>query len=409
MRNGILFDILKSDCMNSYQYFKWLMSVVCICILFPAFGQKKKLSSGAFSKYDKVYRGNIDDINLPDYTDGPHFSWIDSKEVRMWYIEHTQENNTISIREKRIKVKADSVIVKGLKGDKKKYLLRKGEYPIQKAQFNNVKNILVVGDVHGEYDALVGLLKGAKVIDDELNWSWGDGHLVFIGDILDRGDKVTESLYLIKRLQRQAMENKGRLHLLLGNHEIMVLMNDSRYIAPKYKKMSKRLMINYSRFFKEDTELGRWLRSLNSAVKINDLLFVHGGISPEMIEKEMTLEEINDEIRESLKPDHGKSQAELMKEVYFPGNPLWYRGYLMKTRNYSIITTDELDRILNFYDVNRIFFGHTEVECIRFLKDGKLVAVNVPMGYDDIKSQVLLIEEGKYYRSFADGSKEQID
>ncbi|NOU61836.1 metallophosphoesterase [Marinifilum caeruleilacunae] len=392
--------------MNSVQHFKYFTLLVCICTLFPSFGQKKKLSSGAFSKYDKVFRGNVDDINLPDYLDGPHFSWIDSKEVRMWYIEHLHEGNTISIKEKRVKVKSDSVLVKGLKGDKNRYWLRKGDYPIQKAEFSGVDKILVVGDVHGEYDSLVKLLKSAQVIDEDLNWCWDDGHLVFIGDIFDRGDKVTESLYLVKKLQRQAKENKGRVHLLLGNHEIMVLMNDARYIAPKYKKMSKRLMINYSRFFKEDTELGKWLRSLNSAVKLNDLLFVHAGISPEMIEKDMSLNQINEEIRMSLKPDHGKTQAELMKDIYFPGNPLWYRGYLMKTRNYSIITDEELDKVLSYYDVKRIFFGHTEVEAIRFLKNGKLVAVNVPMGYDEIKPQVLMIKDGQYYRTFKDGTKE---
>jgi Calcineurin-like phosphoesterase. len=327
----------------------------------------------------------------------------------MWYVDHSNEENSISIREKRLKIKSDSVQVKGLKADKNKYWLRRGNYPIQKAEFENVKKILVVGDVHGEYDILIRLLKGAKVIDEELNWIWGDGHVVFIGDIFDRGDKVTESLYLIKKLQRQAKANKGRLHFLLGNHEIMVLMDDARYIAPKYKKMSKRLMINYPRFFKEDTELGKWLRSLNSTVKINDLLFVHGGISPEMIEKDMSLTQINEEIRMSLKPDHGKTQAELMKEVYFPGNPLWYRGYLIKTRNYSIITDEELDRVLNYYSVKKIFFGHTEVETIRFLKEGKLVAMNVPMGYDEIKPQVLLIENDNYYRVFIDGKKESIE
>lgn len=395
--------------MISYRYVKCVLFLFCICVLFPLSAQKKKLSSGAFSKYDKVFRGNIDDINLPGYSDGPHFSWIDSKEVRMWYVDHSHEENSISIREKRLKIKSDSLQVKGLKGDKNRYWLRKGDYPVQKAEFENVKKILVVGDVHGEYDALIKLLKGAKVVNEELNWLWGDGHVVFIGDIFDRGDKVTESLYLIKKLQRQAKANKGRLHFLLGNHEIMVLMNDARYIAPKYKKMSKRLMINYPRFFKEDTELGKWLRSLNSVVKINDLLFVHGGISPEMIEKDRTLNQINEEIRMSLKPDHGKTQAELMKEVYFPGNPLWYRGYLMKTRNYSIITDEELDKVLNYYKVIRIFFGHTEVETIRFLKEGRLVAMNVPMGYDEIEPQVLVIENDNYYRIFIDGKKESIE
>ncbi|WP_421920730.1 metallophosphoesterase [Marinifilum sp.] len=395
--------------MNLNQYVKYLLLLLCICVLCPLNAQKKSLSSGTFSKYDKVFRGNINDINLPDYIDGPHFFWIDSKEVKMWYVEHLHEGNSIGIKEKRVKVKTDSALIKGFKGDKNKYWLRKGDYPIQKAEYNGVEKVLLIGDVHGQYGIMTDLLKAAGAIDHELNWSWGNGHIVFIGDVFDRGDKVTESLYLIKKLQHQAKAKKGRVHFLLGNHEIMVLMNDTRYIAPKYKKMCKRLMINYSRFFKEDTELGKWLRSLSTTVQINDLLFVHAGISPKMIEKELSLMDINEGIRKSLRSDQGKSQAEVMREVYFPGNPLWYRGYLMKTRNYSIITDDELEKILSYYDVNRIFFGHTEVEAIRFLKNGKLVAVNVPMGFKNIKSQVLLIENDKYYRIFVDGLKEIIE
>lgn len=375
---------------------------------FNAASQKKKddLSSGAFSSYDKVFRGNVKTINLEDYVDGPHFFWIDSKTVKSWYISHEKEGNTIDIREKKIKLKADSVLVKGQKGDENRYWLRKGKYPIQSAEYEGVKKLMTIGDVHGEYDVLVKLLLNSGVIDENLDWNWGDGHLVFIGDIFDRGDKVTESLYLIKKLQGQANDTKGKVHLLLGNHEVMVLMNDSRYVAPKYKNMCQRLMLNYPRFFAEDTELGKWLRSLNSVVKINDLLFVHGGLSPDLVDRGLSLEQINNDIRKSLEKDNGMTNEELMKATYFPENPLWYRGYIMKSRSYSIINNEELDKVLSFYKASRIFFGHTEVESIRFLHEEKVVAINVPMGYSEIKPQVLLMEEGKYYRCFIDGRRE---
>lgn len=387
----------------------FLLAILISSVEVNAQKKKERVSSGAFTSYDKIFKGNINDINLADYADGPHFFWVDSKLVKSWYVDHKQEGNTITIREKKIKVKGDSVLVKGQKGDSNRYWLRKGEYPVQESEYTGVKKLLAIGDVHGEYDVMVELLQNNGVINEDLDWSWGDGHLIFIGDIFDRGDKVTESLYLIKKLQRQAIAQKGRLHLILGNHEVMILMNDSRYAAPKYKNMCKRLMVNYPRFFAADTELGKWLRSLNSVVKINDLIFVHGGLSPDLVERGLSLKQINDDIRNSLRADNEMSHEEVMKTTYFPENPLWYRGYLMKSRSYSIINDEELDRVLSFYKAKRIFFGHTEVESIRFIHNNKVGAINVPMGYSEIKPQVLCVENDMFYRCFIDGKKEKIE
>lgn len=364
-----------------------------------------KSKSGAFTSYDKVFKGNVNTINLPDYVDGPHFFWLDDKTVKSWYIIHANEGNTVDIRERKHKVKEDSLLVKGKNGDSNRYWLKKGEYPIQSAEYSGIEKMIVIGDVHGQYDVMVELLQNTGVIDEDLNWTWGDGHVVFIGDIFDRGDKVTESLYLIKKLQSQAILKKGKLHLLLGNHEVMILMNDSRYVAPKYKNMSKKLMFNYPSFFGSKTELGKWLRSLNTVVKINDLLFVHGGISPELVDKKLSLLQINNDIRKSLSDNNKMSHEEMMKTIYFPGNPLWYRGYLMKTRSYPIISQEELDKVMAFYDINKVFIGHTEVEAIRFIHQGKVGAVGVPMGSPEIEPQVLLIENGKFYCCSIDGRK----
>lgn len=388
--------------------FLFLLTILAISLNVNAQKKKERVSSGAFTSYDKIYKGDLNEVNLPDYTDGPHFFWINSKQVKSWYIDHKQKGNTISIREKKIKLKADSILIKGKGGDSNRYWLRKGEYPVQNSEYTGVKKVLAIGDVHGEFDDMVKLLQANGVINEKNDWTFGTGHLVFIGDIFDRGDKVTESLYLIKKLQRQAIFHKGRLHLLLGNHEVMILMNDSRYVAAKYKNMCKKLILNYPRFFAADTELGKWLRSLNSLVKINDLLFVHGGLSPNLVERGLSIKQINDNIRNSLRADNKMSREEVMKTIYFPENPLWYRGYLMKSRSYSIINDKDLDRVLSFYKAKRIFFGHTEVESIRFMHKNKLVAINVPMGYSEIEPQVLLMEDDVFYRCFIDGRKEKI-
>jgi len=41
--------------------------------------------------------------------------------------------------------------------------------------------ILAMGDIHGQYSRMIPMLQNAGVIDENLQW--GDGHLVFIGDI----------------------------------------------------------------------------------------------------------------------------------------------------------------------------------------------------------------------------------
>lgn len=80
----------------------------------------------------------------------------------------------------------------------------------------------------------------------------------------------------------------------------------------------------------------------------------------------------------------------------------------MKSRNYSIVDDQDLEKILDYYKVNRIFFGHTEVESIRFLHNNKIGALNVPMGYSGIEPQIMMFKEGKFYRCFLDGRKELI-
>ena len=97
--------------------------------------------------------------------------------------------------------------------------------------FADVDRVVAVGDVHGAYDALVSTLQNAGVIDEDLAWSGGKTHLVSTGDLLDRGAESRRVMNLVMRLEREAVEAGGRVHLLLGNHEVMNLIGDLRYVA----------------------------------------------------------------------------------------------------------------------------------------------------------------------------------
>ncbi|RZT91088.1 calcineurin-like phosphoesterase family protein [Ancylomarina subtilis] len=384
----------------------FLSVFLCVCV--SQAQKKKRLDSGAFSSYDKIFKGDVDKINLPNYVDGPHFFWLSDDRVKVWYVSHKHAENSIDVKEKLVKIKKDSILFKGLYGDRNRYWLKKKKIVSPKAEYSGVDSIMVVGDVHGEFDTMKTLLIANQVIDKKGNWQFGKNHLVFVGDIFDRGDQVTEALYFIQILSRKAQEQGGCVHLILGNHEVMILMNDTRYISGKYRNMSKRLLTNYYNFFAENTDMGRWLRSLNSVIKINDKLFVHGGLSHDVVEKNLSIDQINEDIRYSLLNARSMSAKELKQKIYFPGNPLWYRGYMRESRYYSRITDKELDEVLSFYGAKQIMFGHTELDEIKFFYQKKICALNVPMGYLQFRPQILLIVGDHFYRCLLDGEKEYI-
>lgn len=83
--------------------------------------------------------------------------------------------------------------------------------------------VALIGDVHGQYDKLVALLRAAELIDANLLWSGGETNLWFMGDFLDRGPDGVRVIDLVMQLQRQAAAVGGDVRSLLGNHEVLFL------------------------------------------------------------------------------------------------------------------------------------------------------------------------------------------
>jgi len=93
--------------------------------------------------------------------------------------------------------------------------------------------VVAVGDVHGAYDNLVKVLQMSDLVDENVSWAGGKAHLVQTGNLLDHGKDTLQVLDLLMRLEKEAAAAGGRLHALLGNHEVMNLLGDLRFVDPR--------------------------------------------------------------------------------------------------------------------------------------------------------------------------------
>ncbi len=273
--------------------------------------------------------------------------------------------------------------------------------------WKDIDKIIAIGDIHGDFDSFVMILKKAKVVDDELKWIGGKTHLVQTGDILDRGDNAKDVFDLIKRLEIEAEEAGGKVHMLIGNHEEMnitgtvfrqptyvtkeqfksFLPDDFRkrkeaefrkqlqkisdiesnsdptfaeaYLETKWKKLSedkdiRRLYVNT---FNE--KYGKWIIEHNAVIKINDTIFAHGGISERY--SSWPLQKINETLRRELEAfrvaiKRGIDPRIEREVLYEPDSPLWNRDLALKNEDsYASV----VDKILENMDAKTMVIAHT--------------------------------------------------
>ena len=278
-------------------------------------------------------------------------------------------------------------------------------YP-EKSTFKKIKKIAALSDIHGQYDIAIELLKNNKIIDENLNWNFAKGHLVITGDIFDRGDKVNELLWLIYKLENQAKDKGGRVHYLLGNHEYMILQNDLRYLTDKYVLSSKLLDIDYDKLYGNKTILGKWLRSKPAIIKLNNIVFTHGGISKKFLEKYgIDLDNINTMMRKNNIYTKEQLKSTDYYDLYYGKNSLiWYRGYFKKYfDSYKAdLTNNDIDKVLKLLNAKTIIIGHTTQEEIVALFNNKIFGVDSGIKYG-MDGEILIIKNKKFYRGNLNG------
>lgn len=272
------------------------------------------------------------------------------------------------------------------------------------------QRIVAVGDLHGDNDAWLAIARAAGVVDAKGRWSGGKATLVQLGDVVDRGPDSLKILRHLMKLQREAPKMGGRVIVLVGNHEAMMMTGDLRYVHPgefaafttkdskarrervyeankaaietayraQFPQMESEAIkqewfktmplgrIELQLAWSPKGELGKWAAANPGAVKLGDTLFVHGGISAAYAG--VPVDEINRQVAAALKvQDHSPTAI-----INHPQGPLWYRGLISRgdgdeatlapipqgaTAPLSI--DQEIELVLKSYGVKRIVVGHT--------------------------------------------------
>ena len=281
------------------------------------------------------------------------------------------------------------------------YLNEEGPRP--PAVLTDVDSLFVVGDVHGEFERLLGLLGNAGLIDTDTKWVGGERHVVFLGDIFDRGMEVTRVLWFLYELERQARAAGGGSHIVLGNHETMIFTEDIRYVTAKEQLIARLHGTSYSRMFDiRHSLLGRWLVGRPGVMKVNGVLLARGGVAPASSPR--SIETVNDSMRTFMSEDlfylwgdttmalvNDSATAERVADQYssvIVMDPaavarrtailfdetgiLWFRGYVE-----SDTLAAALDDVLEEFGADVHVVAHTPLSTITARYDGKLLTVDL--------------------------------
>ena len=353
--------------------------------------------------YSQTASVNADSVS-PGWRDGPHVVWINNNWLKSTYYIYNSKNGKLIKKSKFSRHSENEFFMEGRFEIEPTYYIEKNP-GISEYEYRAVEDIFVVGDVHGEYDKLISLLNKSGIINEKLEWQFGKGQLVFMGDIFDKGQMVTECLWFIKNLEQQAERAGGKIHKIIGNHEIMNLNRIFLYNPKKYDVLQMVYPSDFDVLYDKNTELGRWIRTWNAIIKIDDKLFVHGGISPHFFDMEMKEEEINSLTRKFLNRELHYEDTIKMNFLLESYGPSLYRGYLTDDVEYPLITEPEIDRILEYFGVNHIIFGHTEKKYFRILYDKKLMGIDVPLRFRGKSEQALHFSGDEIFKVYSDGTK----
>ncbi|KAI9293520.1 Metallo-dependent phosphatase [Neoconidiobolus thromboides FSU 785] len=214
--------------------------------------------------------------------------------------------------------------------------------------------VVAVGDLHGDYENMLKVLKMTKIINEENKWIGGNSTtLIQTGDVTDRGPNAKKIYNYFMELRQDAASKSGLFIPLLGNHETMNL-------SENYKDVSEEDIANFGSEKKRKEEfsksgvIGQYLRNLNVTAKVHDTIFCHGGVNLDWSKKKV--EGLNKESHEYLLLD---SASQLSKRSIFTqkgDGPLWYRGYAKDDEDE---VCSKLTKALDNLGAKRMVMGHT--------------------------------------------------
>lgn len=216
--------------------------------------------------------------------------------------------------------------------------------PTVTAQGQAAGRIVAIGDIHGELAGFRAILKTAGLTDAAGQWSGGRTHFIQTGDYTDRGEGTRAVMDLLMAIEGQAGRAGGRAVVLLGNHEVMNLIGDTRDATPQIfatfadANSEKRRLeawdeyarlgaaktakgeavpavysqpreawlaehpvgyVEYREAFAPRGKYGAWLRDKSIVAEAGGSIFMHAGIAPATAPEK--LEDLNVKVRDEIR------------------------------------------------------------------------------------------------------------
>tara|TARA_R110002050_G_scaffold109796_3_gene221133 strand:- start:4339 stop:5412 length:1074 start_codon:yes stop_codon:yes gene_type:complete len=277
--------------------------------------------------------------------------------------------------------------------------------------YDDNSKILAISDIESGYRTFRDFLINNKVIDKNLNWTFDTGHLVLVGDFVDRGFSTTQVLWFIYKLEQEAEKQGGFVHFILGNHELKNMQGNYDSSSPKYFHVASILEKQHRELYDSNSFIGKWLASKNTIELINGILFTHGGIHPDLVDYNLSIDKVNEITSNNYyKPFYPK--PEKTKEQFLNSTHTgisWYRGYFKDD-----LSQEDVELGLEKFNAKSVVVGHTLQSKVNRKYNGKVIGIDVkhPKDYHknfpNSKSEGLMIEGDKFYRILNDGKKMEI-
>jgi hypothetical protein len=230
--------------------------------------------------------------------------------------------------------------------------------------------IVAIGDVHGDLAATRAALRLAGALkegDESDRWAGGSLVVVQVGDELDRGDQEQAILELFDRLADEAKKAGGAVYALNGNHEIMNVAFDFRYVTeggfhdfeglsgmplsdPRLTELPPRSRARAAAFL-PGAPFAKLLGKRDVAIVVGDTAFVHGGLLPQHVK--YGLDRINSETRAWMNGESKSPPSIVMGE----DAPIWTRLYSGEST--SARECETLRQALAGLSAKRLVVGHT--------------------------------------------------
>ena len=221
---------------------------------------------------------------------------------------------------------------------------------------SNASRIYVIGDIHGQLEKLIRLLRSAELVDDSLSWIGGTAKLWFMGDFFDRGPDGVAAVDLVMRLQQEAQIAGGRVESLLGNHEVLILAAQ-RFGEQSAGGPGGTFLTSWKYNGGQDADMAKltsrhieWIISLPAMAHVGDWLFVHADATF-YTHYGSSIEEVNRAFKTLLQSDNAAAFDQLLDE--FSAR----RAFEDKHADGA----EQAARFLRTFGGQRLIHGHTPI------------------------------------------------